>query len=211
MSELDIPTADPDDIRAEADRILDLPELRDDRNLIERAIDWIGDRLGELIPDGAGGGGSGVVLTLVIIAIGVVVLTLGFRALNRLHRERKARAPDRAGLTVILGEAIEPGQLDSAIMAAESAGDWKSSLLARYRRMIATLVGGGVLSENPGRTTGEYRLEMGDARPEHTGDFTAATTAFEQAYYGDSPVGSEDVAALRSQIAAVMTEPVNRS
>ena len=208
MSELDVPTADPDDIRAEADRILDLPELRGDRNLIERAIDWIGDRLGELIPDGAG---SGVVLTLLIIAIGIVVLTLGFRALSRLHRERKARAPDRAGLTVILGEAIDPGQLDSAIMAAESAGDWKSSLLARYRRMIATLVGGGVLSENPGRTTGEYRLEMGDARPEHTGDFTAATTAFERAYYGDSPVGSEDVAALRSQIAAVMTEPVNRS
>ena len=59
MSDLDVPTTDPADVRAEADRILQLPEFRDDRNPIERAIDWVVDRLGDLIPDGGVGAGPG--------------------------------------------------------------------------------------------------------------------------------------------------------
>ena len=210
MSELDIPTADPADIRAEADRILDRPEFRDERSFIERGLDWIGEQLGRLIPDGAVGGGLSGLVTIILIGLGLVVLGLGLRALGRMHRERTSRRRP-SGLAIVLGEAVDPVELDAAVRTAEASGDWTAALLARYRLMVATLVGHGVLSDFPGRTTGEYRLEMADGRPDQSAEFDAATTTFEWAYYGAAVMTSEDVKRLETHATVVLGSGLVRS
>ena len=203
MSDLDVPVADPADVRAEADRILALPEFRDDRNLIERAIDWVIDRLDGLVPDGAVGGGPGAVVVIILIAVAIAVLVIGVRALRRVVRERRAR-DDEVSPIVVLGEEVDLAEIDAAIAAAESRGEWRAALLARYRLMVAVLIGQGVVSDLPGRTTGEYRHEVGSSRPSSTDDFGAATAAFERAYYGAAPVEADDLDHMRNRVAAVV-------
>jgi len=64
-------------------------------------------------------------------------------------------------------------------------------MLARYRELVGTLVDDRVLSNVPGRTTGELRLELAAEVPEAAGWFDEATTLFELPWYADVVTGAE--------------------
>jgi hypothetical protein len=109
-------------------------------------------------------------------------------------RARPAERPD-ATLTA-------PQWLDAA-ERAEAAGDWREGLRCRHRALVARLVEEGVVDDVAGRTTGEYRREVGRALPGAAGEFAGATELFERAWYGAAATGPEERArfgALAEQV-----------
>ncbi len=207
--ELPLPEHDPAEVREAADRILGGDDFRDDRNLLERFAEWLVDRIGDLF-DGLGGAGSGLgvfglVVQLLILALALTVLAFAIRALVRAQRSR-LRLDDDAEVTVVLGVPGDPDALRREVEAAETSGAWKVALLARYRLVVATFVAAGVLADVAGRTTGEYRRELAEVRPDHSSTFGAATRAFEAAYYGDVEVGPGDVDDMRARAATLLGE-----
>lgn len=206
--DLPVPEHDPTEVRDAAERILSGEEFQDNRSPIERFAEWLSDQLGDLF-DGLGGSGAGLgafgtIVQLLVLGLAVVVLAFAARALLRAHRGRVGIEDEE--LTVVLGVPGDPGALGAEVAAAEAAGEWKAALLARFRLIVATLVAEGVLANVAGRTTGEYRREFADVRPEQSSTFGAATRAFEAAYYGDVEVGSGDVDDMRVRSTTLLGE-----
>ena len=59
---------------------------------------------------------------------------------------------------------------------------------------MSTLIDRGVLRDVPGRTAGEFRIELAETEPALTEPFAAASGLFEDAWYGDAPTGPDDAA-----------------
>ena len=81
--------------------------------------------------------------------------------------------------------------------ALEGAGEWRPALRARYRSLVADLAARGLLDEVPGRTAGEYRVEVAAAVPRVASEFAGATELFERAWYGSRPTGADEAAHFR--------------
>jgi hypothetical protein len=70
---------------------------------------------------------------------------------------------------------------------------------------VATLARTGAVEEVPGRTTGEYRTLVRQARPAVAEPFADATDRFERAWYGNDDVGPADAADFRTVADRVTT------
>ena len=79
----------------------------------------------------------------------------------------------------------------------EQAGAWRAALRARYRQLVGVLIERKLLSDLPGRTPGEFRVELAEKAPSVDPEFTAVTAMFEAAWFGDVPTGSQQVEQLR--------------
>ena len=210
--QLPVPEHDAEAVREAADRILGSNALDDDRNIIQRFADWLVDFLGDLFSGlsgaGSGLGAFGVIVQLLLLGLAVVVLGLAVRALLRA-RPGRLGVKKPPGLSIVLGVPGDPDELTQRAEAAEAAGRWKDALLSRYRLIVATLVADGVLTDVPGRTTGEYQREYAEVRPEHASTFGAATRAFEAAYFGDVEVGPGDVDDMRARASSLLVHRVD--
>ncbi len=187
---------DPERIRESARQILQRPEFGDHRSIFERVVDWISAKLGDIFGGVFGGSGSGTgfvgqVFQVLLIGFAVVLLFLAVRAIWRAARARKVPEPDD-GIVIVFGEATNPADLIEAAEGAERDRRWKQALMARYRHLVASLIQEAVLLDVPGRTTGEYRVEFRQVRPDAAIEFDQVTTSFENAYYGDEPVGAAE-------------------
>jgi hypothetical protein len=196
-TELPVPTRDPEEVRDLADRILARPEFGDQRSLVERAEDWITERLGDLANDLVGGAGSDAVGWAVVAVLTAASLILAVRYTRRVQRD-----PGAAPAAVdVRHRPAHDWRADAE--AHERAGAWRSALRCRYRALVAELDRSGVVEEVPGRTAGEYRRQVGASAPEVAGMFGAATSLFESAWYGNRPTGPGEAAQFRSLAAGV--------
>jgi hypothetical protein len=71
--------------------------------------------------------------------------------------------------------------------------------------LVADLAARGVIEEIPGRTAGEYRVEVTEAAPRVGPEFAGATELFERAWYGSRPTGAEEAAQFRDLEQRVLT------
>lgn len=207
LADLPVPAHDPDSIRAEAERIV-AEELVDDRSGVQRLLDTarrgLGDFLGDLFGGvGEGTGAAGLVVTALLVLAIVAVFALAVRALVRAQRSRVAPGPTD-GVSVVLGQAVRPVALHDEIRAAEARGDWAAVVMARFRLCVAGLIRERTLSDVVGRTTGEYRGEVAEARPHLADDFSAASRVFERAYYGREPMTEAEAAEMSLRTAALV-------
>ncbi len=195
---LPAPATGSDEARRLAADILAGSSFRNDRSLLERAQDWLGERLASLFGAFGGGGAPAVIAWLVLaVAAGVVVYLLA-RGVSPLRSPR--RSPRRARVTAV----------DTAAAPGDSARDWRAeserleaaglldeAMRARFRALVADLVAAGALSDIAGRTTGEHCDELCARAPQVSGDFTTLTRRFEQVWYGRATAGHSDLAAFR--------------
>ncbi len=160
-----------------------------EKSLYQRALDAITDRIGDLIALLIDGGGGAIVAWIVFAA---VVVAAGILLARGLQRDRRRRHPD--ALDLVTNEARRP-PADWAAEAArfEAEGAWRDALRCRYRWLIASLAGAGVVDEVPGTTAGEYRAMVGAARPATAEPIAGATDLFERAWYGDEPTGPKEM------------------
>lgn len=166
------PSHDPDDVREAARRILDDSVFEPDSN----PIAWLAAQRGF----------SALLLVAAVAALFVLILWLVRRYI------RKENVDDFRGPVVVLGEDIDPVQIESELAAAITRRDYSAEVVARYRVIIVDLVQRGVLGEEVSRTTGEYVAELRSVRPQDGPVFSAATSVFEDVYYGDTVVGADE-------------------
>ena len=198
------PAAGAEEIREGAEEILRRPEFQPPpRSLYQRALDEIGELLGEAI-EAIVGGTSGAVLAWMVLA--VVVSALVYLVARGVQSGR--RRPDLATAPVIDvdGDIGRPfAAWDAEAARLEGEGRWREALRCRYRSLIAALAGAGVVDEIPGRTAGEYRTLVRGTRPQVDGPFAGATDLFERAWYGHEPTGPDEASDFRDLAQRVRT------
>jgi hypothetical protein len=182
---------DPATARRAAHDILAQPQFRlSQPSLFDRARHWAGQQLSRLLDDIVGGH-LGVIGAVVLVLIVALLVWLAVVAVRGVQVDRRPGG-------VELGSLRRPAA-DWLAEAAdcERRGDWRGALRARYRALVAELAGRGLVEEIPGRTTGEYRTEVGRSLPGAAPEFGSATDLFELAVYGDGPAGPPETERLR--------------
>jgi hypothetical protein len=176
------PAVDPDEARRAARDILAGSEYSEPaENLVERAVGWIGDRLGDVVATLTGGGPGGVVGWLVVVGLVAGAAWLMVRAL-RAVRPASSQPSDR------LRSGTEPRRdprrwLEAAELWSAS-GDHRRAVRARYQGLLARMIVRRVATERPGRTSGEYRELLAEAIDVETSVLEEVTRVFEESWYG---------------------------
>jgi hypothetical protein len=200
--ELPEPVASPEEVRQQADDVLDGREFqRPEPNLVQRAEEWLRERfndfLNELVVGDAGSVVGWAVLALAVGLLVFFVVRLG-RSVQRDPRTETAIEVERARTAAEWREDAEDH---------ERRGAWKDALRSRFRALVADLVDLHRVDDLPGRTAGEYRAEVASEVPDAADAFAAATGLFEEAWYGNRATGPDENARFR----ALADEVVDRA
>jgi hypothetical protein len=193
------PSTPTDEARRAAEEILSRPEFQEPpRSLYQQALDKLGEWLGKAIDAIVGGGtGSLIAWALIVVAIGLV----GYLVVRGVQRGRRRRVDEPAeGVAIDADVDLRrpPGAWDADAVRHEAEGNWREALRCRYRSLLSTLVRAGVLSDAPGRTSGEHRAVVRSVRPELDDPFSVATGLFERAWYGAEPTGPDEAGEFRA-------------
>jgi hypothetical protein len=193
--------ADPDAVRAQAQKILDRPEYQPPEKTLwneisERASSFFQQSIEKL----TGGGPGSLLGWIVILALVGVVAFFVFRAARGLQRPATMEAD------VSIEVRRSPTEWRAEAARFEAAGQWKDALRCRYRAMVADLVTRKVVPDIPGRTVGEHRADVRGNVPDAAAQFSGAAELFERAWYGDLPTGQEENTRFRSLSDQVLHE-----
>ncbi|HUQ58186.1 DUF4129 domain-containing protein [Lentzea sp.] len=173
-----------DEAREAAARELSDPAyVSDDPNPLERAIDWVLDRLGELFAGAGGVSGITAVTVLVVVAMVIVIVI-------RLRTGRTARSV-RSGAKVFGTAVMTAAEHRAAAERAAEAGDLAEAVRERFRAVVRELEHRGVLDARAGRTVDEVAAEAGQALPALAGDLRGAAVQFDDVWYGGLPATDE--------------------
>jgi hypothetical protein len=173
--------------KAKATAILSERQFRAARpGLVAQILRWLGQHLA-LAATRLLGGGYGALLGWMLLGLAVAVVGLLVYIGTRTLRGDPAR------LDAPLRVEVHRSPTDWRRLADEheARSDWKEGLRCRYRALIAELIALHVVLDLPGRTTGEYRGDVGATLPEAAPDFAGASELFERAWYGDRPTGAD--------------------
>ncbi len=202
------PVADRDTIRRTAEDVFSGGAYERHLSWWERFTRWLAERLGNQQPSLPGGGGaaaagglSAVLLYLLLVVVAAVVLFLVVLVVRR-WTPRVRLDDDEPEVDVTEERTVREWRADAD--RAEADGRWKDAIRARFRELVGELVDRGVLDRVPGRTTGEFRIEIAERCPSAFDAFDRAALRFELPWYGDEPCGPEDLAALRAAAAETL-------
>jgi hypothetical protein len=193
------PEAPAEEFRHTADEVLSRQEFqRPEPTVLERARDWLGDRLDALVRGLTGGGaGSAVGWTVLVLAVGALVWSV-----TRLGRT--VRTDPSAAARIHIDQGRTPAEWRDRAERLEAQGGWKEALRCRYRALLGDLVRAGVIEDVPGRTTGEYRREVERALPDGGAAFGEATELFEWVWYANQATGPDESARFQAAAGATV-------
>lgn len=203
------PPVDPDEARRAADEILSRPEYQEpQQSLVDRAIEWVFERVGDLFSRLGGSGPGSVIGWLVLAGLAGAALWLIIRALRVPRRGRPGSGDD-----VVYGTER---RLDATVWLDEAerlaaAGDHRGALRCRHQALIARVVTDGLVDDVAGRTAGEYGAALAGRLPHLAEPIHRLTEQFEWVWYGGRPVGASDYEHFRSAAAEIESAPHDRS
>jgi hypothetical protein len=165
---------------------------RNDPSLVDRGIEWLLKKFGKLLDAGtrhAPGHAIGLFLVLVVLAAIVVLIVVRVGGLRR--------TPQGADLAIFDGG--ESTADDHRRAAAQFAADglWAEAIRERLRAIARELEHRGVLDPRPGRTAAELSREAAVQLPALAGDLRAATSVFDEVWYGSATATPADEEMLR--------------
>jgi hypothetical protein len=194
---LPIPEPSTDEANQRADEIVAGERFQEPpKSIVDRVLEWIVEQLDKIsIPGlGAGAGGGSQVIVWIFVAA-LVGLAIFLVSRMRLSGRPRRGDPD----FIVDGEvARSEHEWLSEAERFEADGQWKQALRCRFRALVSALIERGVVRDIPGRTTGEYRVEVTRNAPAVAGSFAGAAELFERAWYGDEPTGAAENARFRA-------------
>ncbi|MBA3619051.1 MAG: DUF4129 domain-containing protein [Acidothermales bacterium] len=151
----------------------------DDPNLLERAVRWVLERLGELLDSAAGaapGGYAGLVVLLLLAVLVIVAVRLRMGPLAGTG-EAGGRLPE--------GDPTRSAEDHRRLADAHAAaGRWAEALRERLRAVLRELELRGLLEEAPGRTAEEAAREVGRVLPGQADALREVAGDFADVWYG---------------------------
>ncbi|MDJ1138432.1 DUF4129 domain-containing protein [Streptomyces iconiensis] len=169
--------------REDAERELSRQEYHEhDPGLLQRVLDWIWDRVSDLLSTAAQATPGGWVgLTVLLIVVVLLVIALRLR-LGKLRPE-----PTTGSASLFTEGPRSAADHRAAGETHAAAGRWSEALQERMRAMVRALEERALLDPRPGRTADEAATEAGHVLPEHAGQLHAAARAFDEVTYADRP------------------------
>ena len=160
-------------------------ELQDPRyrpDLLQRALDWLGDRFHGL-RDGTGNvlgdlGRPVLLVVLLVVVVGVALL------LARLRRDPRGTDSDRAVFDDLRRSADEHRAL---ARAAQAEGDHDTAVIEGLRAVAAGLVERRVVTDTPAATAREVADVAAPRFPALAGRLGDAARVFDETRYGGRP------------------------
>jgi len=180
--------------------ILADPPYLDEPNIIERAIQWLAERLGGVI----GGPGGSVLASVLqgIVWVSVIAL-LGFVAWLVARRIGTGAFTTRGGApaTTITVGGVDRSAADwlSEARSAATDGRNRDAVRAAYRAVVSHLVVREAVPAMAGATVGTHRaaLRRGEVVAEmQARGFDRASDVFERVWYADDEATTDDVAVV---------------
>jgi len=198
------PVHDAEEVRQAADAILADPRYDvPPEPLPERILGWFAEQIGKVLGSVVGSGaGTVIAWAAVAAAIGLVV-----HLIVRHGRIGRIELPVRARASTMVELSRSPAEWRAEADALEAEGRWREGLRARYRGLIAELVGLGDLPDRAGRTAGEHVADVSRRRPAAAEPMAAATALFERAWYGGAATGPDEARRFRDLEAEVLAAP----
>jgi hypothetical protein len=193
------PVSGPDAQRAAREELRKAEYHRDDPGLVSRFVDWLTRRLADLFSGSAGG--NALLLALVIVAAVVIFAVVRAGPPRRLARMGGSGDDD----------PLRPlASADHRRLAAEFAAQGRHAEALRewLRAAVRTIEDRGVLPPRPGRTGAGTAREAGPLLPAAADDLRAATTAFDEVWFGGRAATLADAALARSAADAVASARV---
>lgn len=192
---------EPERVRELADEILAHPRYDEtEPSLPDRILEWIAERLAELVEALVGGGGGAAIAWIILLGFAAAVVFLLVRygriTLPALAAGREA--------DVMVELTRTAGEWRAEADRLEADGRWREALRCRYRALVADLVRRGTIPEQAGRTAGEYAGDVAAREPDAAPAFAAATELFEAVWYGGAEAGPADAARFRDLDARVL-------
>lgn len=193
----------PETVRDVVDRVLSHPRYdRPPKSIPDRILEWFADQIGRVVGSLVGSGAGALVAWLFVLgAIALVVVLV-----VRFGRVGVPTRPSTRSSKVMIELTRTPTAWRDEAVVLEAEGRWKEGLRCRHRAVIAELVVRGALSDQPGRTAGEYVRDLAGALPDAAPSLAAATELFEAAWYGNAETGPDEArrfAQLDAQVLAV--------
>jgi hypothetical protein len=176
-----------DEARQRADEILDRPEFEPpDESWLQKAFDWLDETIRSFLNSLLAGGAGSIIAWLVLGVLVAVVVVLVARVTRTLQAvpAQAVEQPSEPRRSAVDWRA-EAERL-------EAEGRWKDALRCRYRALVIELIERDMLRDVPGRTAGEYRVELREHAPQAADAFSGASEIFERAWYGDLPTGPNE-------------------
>ncbi|OKI06120.1 hypothetical protein A6A06_38160 [Streptomyces sp. CB02923] len=180
--------------REAAERELADPRYhQNDPNLLQRALDWFWDRIGDLFGAAAGatpGGWAGLLAIVLVVLLLAVALRLRLGALRR--------TPTTGGGTLFEDRPRTAAEHRAAAERHAADSRWTEAVQERMRAIVLALEERALLTPGPGRTADEAASEAGRALPAHSQRLSSAARTFDDVTYGGRPGNAQEYAALSS-------------
>lgn len=202
LADLPVPETGPDEARQIARDVMadfEWGTSTEDENWLQSLARSIAEGIGAVLDALFG---SGIVTVLMWAALLGLVGWVLVVVLRRRRSRPKVEKPV-ARLTS-LEASRRPHEWRSEAEELEARGEWKLGLRARYRSLVSELIHAKQLRDVPGRTTGEFRIELADRLPQAAEPFAGATDLFDRAWYGDRPTGPPEAAEFERRAAEVL-------
>ncbi|GEL95140.1 DUF4129 domain-containing protein [Cellulomonas composti] len=198
-------TPDAQEARRAAIEELSRPVYHQQRSLLSRLFDWLGDRLDEVSQSVA------ITTPVTLLIVAVVVLGAALVAYWVAGPVRRSRSRGQVAGVHDSDDIRTAAQLRAAADAAADAGEWSAAVRERFRAIVRSLEERAVLDERPGRTAHEASLDAAPAFPALVGDLAAGGRLFDDVVYGERSAGPADDDALRRLDAALVATVPNRT
>lgn len=207
---LDVPVeVGRDEAREAAERELSDPAYAAAQpSFLDRAVEWLGDRLDDLFTGVAmlGTGGVGGLLILVALAVLAVVIIR--------HRVGKVARTSRLRGQVFSGHTLSAADRRRAAEAAAASGALDEAVRERFRAIVRELEERGVLTDaHAGRTVDEIAAQAGRMLPASADALRGAAWIFDDVVYGGRPAtvdGYELLVRLDAEVQAARPALVAR-
>jgi len=179
-----------DEARRLAQRELADPIYQDEPPLLQRLLEWVLRQLDELIATtGSLFSGWGALVVLLPIALIAALVLWRFGPLARTAAR---------GESSLFGATKQTAmQYRRAADAADATRDWTTSVLERFRAIVAGLEERDVLTTKAGRTADEAAREAGRPLPNLADRLIAAAITFDDVRYGERAATSDEAATMR--------------
>ncbi|MTD59665.1 DUF4129 domain-containing protein [Amycolatopsis pithecellobii] len=157
-----------------------------DPGLVNRILNWLGQRLSDLFDAASAavpGGPLGLLVLLAVLVLVAVVVRLRVGKLSRNTRVPAMVFEDRARTAHEYRQAAE---------SAFVAGDFAAAVRERFRAVVRGLEEREVLEALSGRTADEAARDAAVRLPAAREELAAAARLFDDVHYGDRPATGDD-------------------